>query len=180
MVLLAAGCSVSTGEGEASGTVSAPGCDLVNATYTLDPTFFAASVVEGQLEIRVQRGSDFEDKSDGFVALVRNASLVRREHIGLPIDLADLDDGLATMTLYLNETCPPSRRTPPVAYQARSGTLVFQNIYAPAVDADDVEIAGHFQDVRFVDPSAPNTRFAVLSGRFRFLYNRGRPAQRFP
>ncbi len=34
--------------------------------------------------------------------------------------------------------------------------------------------------VERVDPSDPDVRFATLSGRFEFLFNRGRPAQRFP
>ena len=52
-------------------------------------------------------------------------------------------------------------------------------IYAPEVNKDQVRIAAELTNVRFEDPRNDD-RFAVLSGRFDFLYVRGSPAQRFP
>lgn len=174
------GCSVGSGEGEVQGTVNAPSCELDMADYDLDPTFFGADPVEELLEIRIQRGSDLEAYSDGLGILVRDAKRVRAELIGIPIELTGEADALVQMSFYLNETCPPDRRTGPVHYEAVAGLIVFENIYAPTLTEDDVETAARFNDVSFVDPESPDERHARLSGRFRFLYTRGRPAQRFP
>ena len=178
--LLCAGCSVGGGEGSVTGTVNAPDCDLEMEDYSLEPTFFGSDTVDGQLEIRLQRGSDFEVFSDGLSILVRDAKLVRGELIGVPIELEANEEDLVQIVFYLNDTCPPGRRDPPVAYEAASGFIVFQNIYAPELTDDDVENAARFTDVLFVDPSEPETRNALLTGEFRFLHTRGRPAQRFP
>ena len=173
-------CSVGSGEGSVTGTVNAPECDLEMAAYDLEPTFFGADPVEEQLEIRIQRGSDFEQFSDGLTILVRDASMVRAELIGIPIELTGEFSDLVQMNVYLNETCPAGRRELPVSLQAVAGFIVFQNIYAPTLTEDDVENAARFTDVSFVDRESPDERNATLTGDFVFLHNRGRPAQRFP
>ncbi len=178
--LLLVGCSVGGGEGQVEGIVNAPDCDLEMKRYELDPTFFGADPVEEMLEIRIQHGSDLEAFSDGLGVLVRDAAMVRGTLIGVPIELTDEAEPLVQMSFYLNETCRPDRRSLPVNYVATSGFVVFENIYAPRLTEDDVEIAARFTDVLFVDPSEPEERNATLSGRFRFLHTRGRPAQRFP
>jgi hypothetical protein len=48
------------------------------------------------------------------------------------------------------------------------------------VDERDVETEAILQEVTFTDPSSASPRSATLSGEIKFLYNRGRPAQRFP
>lgn len=179
-LLLLWGCSVGVGEGEVRGTVTAPSCGLEMAGYDLEPTFFGADPVEELLEIRIQRGSDLETYSDGLGVLVRDAKQVRSEWIGIPIELTGDSEALVQMNFYLDETCPPDRRTGPVNYEAVAGFIVFENIYAPTLTEDDVETAARFDDVSFVDPERPEERHARLSGRFRFLHTRGRPAQRFP
>ena len=62
---------------------------------------------------------------------------------------------------------------------AVSGTIRFDEIYAPKVDAEEVEISATIENVRFEDPRNAD-RWAELSGDFTFLYVRGSPAQRFP
>ena len=174
------GCSVGGGEGSLTATVNAPECGLTMSPFELDLTFFGSDTVEEQLEIRLQLGSDFEVFSDGLSILVRDAALVRGELIGVPIELTGDEEDLVQMVFYLNDTCPPGRRDPPVAYQAAAGFIVFQNIYAPELTDDDVENAARFTDVLFVDPSEPDVRNALVTAEFRFLHTRGRPAQRFP
>lgn len=176
----ATGCAVGTGEGEAKGSVTAPECGgLDGSEYSLKPSFFAGASVEGQLEIRIQRGSDLEDKSDGLVVLIKDADMVKRDLLGTPIELTE--DGLVQMSLYLNDSCPPSISRGPVNFRSVAGSITFQNIYAPNVDSGDVETAARFENVLLVE-DADNVAAgqAFLSGHFRFLYNRGRPAQRFP
>lgn len=182
LVLLAllSGCSVGSGEGQLTGRVNAPSCDLNMADYALTPTFFGADPFEEMMEMRIQEGSDLETFSDGLTVLVLDAARVRADLLGVPIELTGESDALVQMNFYLNATCPPGRSDTPVNYQAVSGTIIFQNMYAPRLTEDDVETSARFDDVLFVDPGHPELRNAVLSGHFRFLHSRGRPAQRFP
>ncbi|MFW5925587.1 MAG: hypothetical protein ACOC9O_03095 [Myxococcota bacterium] len=181
-----AGCSVGVGEGSATGQVWAPTCDLDGDDYDMEPSFFGADVlVDGAdlLEIRMQRGSDRPEVSDGLVVQVNGASTVHAM-LGTPIDLSDTDaDALAEMSLYLNDTCPFEIGDPaeaPVAYVSTGGTLTFSAIYAPEVDDSGKVITATFEDVELVDPADPAERRAVLSGDFDFIFSRGRPAQPFP
>jgi hypothetical protein len=182
-----ASCSVGHGEGEVDGVVAIEGCRR-EGPYQLRPTVFLAESVEEVLKIRVQRGSDIEVYSDGLTVLVEDATLVRRAYLGQPIAVGEqlLPDGgeardvpRVDVTLFLNESCPAERTRTPVTLSAVSGTIRFDAIYAPKVDKDDVRIAAEMVDVRFEDPRVDD-RFAVLNGRFDFLYVRGSPAQRFP
>jgi hypothetical protein len=174
-------CSVGTGAGEVSGIVNAPDCEMNNAAYDLQPTFFGGDdAVDDQLELRVQRGSDLENKSDGLLIHIFDPAAIRLERLGQPIALTGEASSPVHMGLYLNESCPITRTSVPANYAAVSGTITFLNLYAPTVDEDDVETVAHFSAVRLIDRSAPDVRWAELSGSFRFLFNRGRPAQRFP
>lgn len=184
--LLLAACNVGTGRGEINATVSAPGCGLEDASFEIDPSFFAANRVENVdfrddlLEIRVQRNSDFEDQSDGIDVIVHELNRVERELLGEPLELgAPRDERIVDLTLYLNKRCAPESDELPVNYVATSGTIVFDAIYAPAVD-NDRQITAEFDDVRVEDPKSADVRHGQISGQFRFLFTRGRPAQRFP
>lgn len=180
--LAVAGCTAGNGEGEASGIVNAPRCGLEGEPFDLSPSFFVADPTDDErvLEIRIQRDSNFEDKADGLAVLVLDANRVKEELLGLPIDFADGDDALVRMSLYLNERCPVLRDEVPVSYTAVEGTITFVQIYAPDIDDGDKTIAATFDDVLFTDLRDPETRNATMSGAFRFIFNRGRPAQRFP
>lgn len=176
--LIATGCSVGSGDGDVFGTVSAPDCDLEADSYDLNPNFFAASLIDDeQLEIRIQRGGDLERFSDGIVIVVFDTTMVREELLGMPIELGE--SAPVRMTLYMNDTCPLDRDDVPVTYDARKGAIVFRRIYAPDV-SDDADIVGDFTGVVLEDLAEPMIRNAVLDGEFRFFYDRGRPAQRFP
>lgn len=174
------GCSVGTGTGEISGTVTALDCDLREAPFDLDPNFFGGEVIDRSLAIRVQRGSDLQVFSDGLFILVQDSAEVRRERLGAAIDVSDGRRALVQMTLYLNETCKPGRREAPVAMVGVEGTAVFEHIYAPQLDDQDVLTRVLLENVRFIDRERPEERHAEISGNFEFAYNRGRPAQRYP
>jgi hypothetical protein len=176
---------VGEGEGWASAEVWAPDCDLEGDAYELRPTFFGSEAQPGDtLLIRMQRGSDSPQVSDGILIQVLGASTVQAELLGSPIDLgADDGDPRVIMTLYLNETCPvilerPENRS--VAYTAVAGALTFDAIYAPEASGSDKEIAARFDDVLLVDAHDPDNLRAVASGELQFLHVRGRPAQAFP
>ncbi|MEM9070946.1 MAG: hypothetical protein AAGE52_20720 [Myxococcota bacterium] len=171
-------CSVGVGEGEASGLVTAPDCGLEGREFNLRPDFFVADEFEDQLEIRMQNGGDYEFLSNGIAIYVDDVE-IEEARLGTPIPLSAEAGAPIRMTLYLHKRCIFDRDVPPVHYVAAEGTITFEDIFAPDFD-DDRRIAGRFDDVRFVDTSRPEERFALFSGNFDFLFNRGRPAQRFP
>jgi hypothetical protein len=179
--LLAGGCDVGSGTGSATGVVSAPGCGLDAEPFDLHPDFFTIDPIEGFAELRVQHGSEIEDRSDVLLIFVADTADVETSRLGEPIAVdLDASDGVS-MSLALNETChvDDEREDVPVNYIAVSGTITFSAIYAPSVDGDH-RTAATFEDVRFIDPSDPDARYAVLSGDFDFDYSRKKPAQRFP
>ncbi len=185
LALLAAGCSVGEGQGEIGGDVVASDfCMLDQPDYELVPSFFAGEVIETQLNIRVQRGSALEQFADGLAIQVLDVNEVKRQRIGLPIPLTGEDAALVQIIFYLNETCPAGfpneHRRRAVVMEAVAGTITFDAIYAPDIEAGATGIEAELTDVRFIDPATPDERNATLSGSFSFFYQRGAPAQRFP
>lgn len=183
--LLAAGCSVGEGQGEIGGeVVVADFCDLDQPDYQLVPSFFAGEVIETQLNIRVQRGSALEQFADGLMIQVLDVNAVKSQRIGLPIPLTGADDALVQIIFYMNETCeagfPNEHRRRAVVMEAVGGTITFDAIYAPDIDAGATGIEADLSDVRLIDEAMPDQRNATLSGSFSFFYQRGAPAQRFP
>jgi len=176
-LLLSIACSVGHGEGEVGGTISIAECSV--GAYELHPTVFFAESAEELLKIRIQRGSDVEVRSDGLSVLVEDAALVKRMFLDQSVQVAVDDEPRIDLSIYLNETCPAERDRTPVALAAVSGSVRFTAIYAPEVSKSQVRIAAELTNVRFEDPRVDD-RFAVLNGRFDFLYVRGSPAQRFP
>jgi hypothetical protein len=176
MLGLGMACSVGVGEGSVEGMVTAPGCDLENEPYSLLPTFFGGEVldVDDQLEIRIQRGGNLEGFSDGVRILVKDPTTLRESMLGAAIPLSA--EGPVDVNLYLNETCPVEFDRVPINLEAVSGSITFTSLYAPEVSTDDVVIEATF-DGTFAGAEGWS---ATLAGQFRFLFNRGRPAQRYP
>ncbi len=182
---LLAGCSVGEGQGEIGGEVVAAGyCNLDRPDYELRPTFFGGEVTENQLNIRIQRGSRVESFADGLMLQVLDLNEVKSQRIGLPIPLTGEDTALVQIIFYLNASCdsgfPNELRRRPVAMEAVAGSITFDAIYAPDIDAGATQTAAVLTDVRFVDAGAPDQQNATLNGSFSFFYQRGSPAQRFP
>ncbi len=190
--ILAAACSVGQGRGQMTGSVVDTTCDVDIPAYSLEPTFFAADVVEernadeprSRLTLRIQRGSYREGDSDGVLVFVRDANELHRSALGVPIPLDGSVDAPVQMTLYLNETCesgfPREFWQVPLVLAAQQGTITFDRIYAPDVDPQNTEITGRFEGVLFASDERPGERFAVMDGSFSFFFQRGRPAQPFP
>ncbi len=185
-LIAASGCSVGVGQGTVQGTVSAPGCNLSEAPLSLRPTFFSAEAIDDPadphgsfLTIRIQHGSDGELISDGIDILVPDSAEVQQSQLdqALQVGVTGQDVG---MNLFLNDTCPAGLDKQAVNYLGVSGTITFRSIYAPSVNTSSVEIAGSFTNVHLVDRTRPSDRWATIDGSFRFLFNRGQPAQRFP
>jgi hypothetical protein len=164
--------------------INVPQCEINDADYSLAPTFWGGErVVDGQLEIRMQRSGALESASDGLRFLVRDPTMVKQGLIGTPIDIESLDplQPLIRVSLYLNETCPVEiLERIPVNYESVAGTITFDSIYAPEVDDQDFRIALRFEGIRFEADTRSGAHYAVMDGEMDFLFNRGRPAQRYP
>lgn len=144
--------------------------------FDLRPNFYAADEFEGSLSIRIQRGSDFAYLSNGLTIFVADTEL-ETGRLGTPIPLSEEAGAPVRVNLYLNKRCQVYRDDAPVNYIAVEGDIVFDSIYAPELDENQLAIVGRFENVRFVDTSRPEERFAIFSAEFNFLFNRGRPAQ---
>lgn len=87
---LVSGCSLGQGEGSVhSDELYAKDCWC--STYDLRPDFFAAVPYRDTLQIRVQRGTDLQEVSDGLavlvddVASIRGSLLNKKLSVGLPL-----------------------------------------------------------------------------------------------
>lgn len=74
---LSMGCSLGQGEGKVSSD-KLIATDCWNDQYDLQPDFFAAIPYRDTQVIRVQRGSDLEEVSDGLDVLVDQTSTIRQ------------------------------------------------------------------------------------------------------
>ncbi|MCA9617228.1 MAG: hypothetical protein H6722_23780 [Sandaracinus sp.] len=177
MLVLAFGCSVGVGEGELTGVITDPVCGLEGAAVDVGPNFFVADDDRDGVVIRVQKGGDFLVLSDGLSIAVADAA---REvgRLGTPVEVGP--EGDVRMTFHYNHTCGFDRDRSATVLTAVEGTITFDALWAPEVDGDQLESSASFSGVRFVDLARPDERFAVLDGWFRFFFNRGRPAQRYP
>lgn len=179
-LLVLVGCHTGSGDGEVTGSVTSVACDLDGA-FSFEPSFFAANASHDVLEIRLQSSSAFPDVVDGLTVAVNHVPEVLAS-LGAPIPIALTGaEALVQLTMVFGKTCPVHLADGvPVLMSAIEGEIVFDALYSPEHPTDSKRIAGHFEDVRFVDPASPDESFAVLSGHFDFLYSRGRPAQPFP
>jgi len=179
-VLGLSSCNPGAGVGEVRGVVTVRDCGLVDAPFDLAPDFFVAEGQHGGLHVRIQRGSDLPLRSDGLWIDVLSSRALLDAGLGtpVPVDSGSREDAVK-VSLYLNATCPADRSERPVLLEGVAGTVTFSELYDPDAEGPPA-IVGTLDEVLLVDPAAPEARRATLSGRFDFLYNRGRPAQRFP
>ena len=170
-------CASGRGEGSVIGQVWAPECDLTGEPFSLNPNYFAmqpSSTVE-IIDIRIQRGSDIPNLSNGLSVFIAEPEMVRDEMLGTDIELRRFDPAVE-LTIYLNSTCPTDI---PVVYRSISGTIRFDELYIPWESNENRLTTAEFTDVELVDTDDPENRRALISGDFTFLFQRGRPAQNF-
>jgi hypothetical protein len=141
---IALGCSV----GEGSGTVSSDRLfvrDCWQGEFDLRPTFFGANPFRDTMSIRVQRGGQIEDISDGVIVLINDTEFVRenlgaRLQLGLPvgvrptgIPVGALQNGSRVhLTLYLNDTCHLQN----VGLHAVDGWIRFDSLFSGNLNED--------------------------------------------
>ena len=155
--MLSAGCSVGEGNGQVtSENLLVPDC--WNGQFDLEPSFFAANPFENTVTLRIQRGTDSSEVSDGVLILLQDVERIREELLGQPIALG-LPAGvsppgfalqssgappLASLVLYLNRTCHVQNRS----LYALDGTITFSALFSGDRNedqSDDRLTAGSFQ-----------------------------------
>ena len=198
LALSLAACS--TGEGE--GSVKSDQLfidDCWNGPFDLEPSFFGAEPAADSLIIRVQRGDNYEEVSDGLLVLVKDVGQIRGSSlgaglkVGLPPGVSppgvpvtyDPNPPLVSLALYLNATCHSQNGT----IYAVDGSITFDSLFSGdpnESNADDrlteAEFEATFTDPRDIQPGGgyDASRSSVVRGWFRFYFQRGQPAQPFP
>ncbi len=203
------GCTVGEGEGSVrSDQLFIEDC--WDGPFDLQPTFFGANPYrEQEILVRVQRGNNIQELSDGLTVLVSDAPRIREELLGQPISVgmppgvsppgvpleASADPPIVSLALYLHNTCHRENGTvfsvdpDQLEAGAASSTITFLSLFSGDLNeknADDrlteAQFGVWFADPRDRDASGriPAERTSYVEGRFRFYFQRGQPAQPFP
>lgn len=193
-----------TGEGE--GVVRSDKLfvrDCWDGEFDLKPDFFGANPFthpEGtELFIRIQRGDNTEDVSDGVLIVIEDVGLIRKSppnqafELGLPAGVtipgqpvvADPDPPKVSLSLYLMDTCQAQN---PVLVSV-GGSIRFSSLFSGDPNENDAadrltaaEFTADITDprTRNVDGTYPEGTVSTLTGWFDFYFQRGQPAQPFP
>lgn len=143
-LLLLSGCSLGQGEGKVY-SEKLVATDCWSSEYDMQPDFFAAIPYRNTLQIRVQRGNDISEVSDGLAVLVDDVEAVRTQYLGKPLSVrlpagvappgtpvgkSPLPDpsepALVHMSLNLERSCHNQN----IVLQAISGTIVFDQLFS--------------------------------------------------
>jgi hypothetical protein len=206
---LATACSQGVGEGSVkSDRLYISNC--WNGPFDLGPNFFGAiPFSKDVISIRVQRGDDNQEVSDGLNVLVNDVKEIRSSTVDQGVDGGvglgeDIEVGLPTgvtppgmpirlnehppvvsLTLYLQDTCHLQNGT---VYSV-AGTINFTKLFsgdANETNSDDRLTEASF-DATFADPRDMNADYTFdenvtshVAGWFKFYFQRGQPAQPFP
>lgn len=205
--LLLGPCACSVGQGTGyvrSEKLQVPGC--YEGDFDLNPDFFAANPFEDTLTIRVQRGEQDIQVSDGFTLLVNDVPDARSKLgvdllLGLPVGVSPLGFPLpelpsppaASLSLYLNGSCR-SQNALLMAYQ---GHVTFKYLFSgdPNEDNSEDRLTEGTLDAWVIDPrqavaqtpvdagaafAFPEAQASHILAGFKFVFHRGTPAQPFP
>jgi len=192
-------CTVGEGQGDVTSShLIVSGC--WDGPFKLSPDFFAANPDQQEsLGIRVQRGDNIEDVSDGLYVLVNDLGEVR-QHLkeaipvgmprgvtppGVPIKLVE-NPPKVSLALYLHNTCHQQNGT----IYSVSGTITFNSLFSgdPNESSSENRLTDATFTADFADPrelaDAPDdaAKTAITSpvvGSFHFYFQRGQPAQPF-
>jgi hypothetical protein len=189
--------SCTTGEGE--GAVKSEQLyieDCWNGPFDLDPSFFAAEPAAESLIIRVQRGDNMEEVSDGLMVLINDLEEVRAaggsQEVGMPAGVSppgvpityNANPPKVSLALYLNDTCHSQNAT----VYSIGGSIEFSSLFSGDPNEDDAEdrLTDASFEATFADPrdtaggAGDGSSTSVVTGWFRFYFQRGQPAQPFP
>jgi hypothetical protein len=198
----ALGCTVGEGEGRVSSAqLWVAGC--WNGAFDLNPDFFGVNPDPGEsLTIRVQRGDNIEDVSDGLIVLVNDLPAVRQQlgqelDVGMPrgvtpsgVPFLPVEEQPAppkvSLVLYLHNSCHQQNGT----IYSTSGKITFSSLFSgdPNESSSEARLTDAIFDAQFADPrelvdlQTEDERDAVRSrvtGNFHFFFQRGQPSQPF-
>lgn len=191
------GCSVGEGEGWVrSDRLYIQDC--VNGKFDLGPDFFGANSFRGDaLQIRVQRGDNIEELSDGLMVLVNDLPTQRARvgqaiSVGMPVGVSppgvpivyNDDPPAVSLALYLHDSCHVENGT----VYSIAGTITFKSIFSgdPNEESSDLRLTDATFDATFADPrqlvgaaAEDESLKSRVTGYFRFFFQRGQPAQPF-
>jgi hypothetical protein len=193
---LGTGCTVGDGSGEVTAKrLYLKGC--WNGSFNLQPDFFAANAYRSEsLQIRVQRGDNNQEASDGLTVLVRDLGEVKKRlgtaiPVGVPEGVAPPGQPLTgepgplvSISLYLHQTCHEQNS----ATYSVSGNITFNSIFSgdPNEEDSDARLTDATFNVQFADPrelvdatDAEAVTSSDVIGKFNFFFQRGQPAQPF-
>lgn len=141
---LLAGCSLGQGEGKVY-SAQLVAADCWHGAYDMQPDFFAANPYRNTLQMRIQRGNDIQEVSDGLSVLIDDVERVRTQYLGKPLSVRlpagvappgtpvglspqpDADEpALVHMSLYLESSCHNQN----IILQAIRGTIVFDQLFS--------------------------------------------------
>jgi hypothetical protein len=191
------GCAVGEGEGRiTSDRLYVEDC--WNGPFDLRPTFFGANPYrEESLFIRVQRGDNIEEESDGLAIVVNDLQDLRQQieqpiPVGMPPGVsppgvpivANPNPPKVSLTLYLHNTCHSENAT----VYSIDGNITFHSLFSGdpnETNAEDrltdAEFTATFADPRQLATAEGDTEpfKSQVDGYFRFYFQRGQPAQPF-
>lgn len=197
LALASFGCTV----GEGKGWVKSDRLyieDCWNGPFDLGPDFFGAdSFREDALIVRVQRGDNIEELSDGLLIVINDLP-TQRARIGEPIAVGlppgvsppgvpvtyNPDPPPVSMSLYLHASCHIENGT----VYSTDGTITFNSLFSgdPNENDSDKRLTDATFDATFADPrllvgagADDPTLKSHVTGYFHFFFQRGQPAQPF-
>lgn len=110
------GCSLGKGGGAVhSDRLAAKAC--WNDVYDLEPDFFAAVPFRETLQIRVQRGNELQEVSDGLDVLVDDVGLIRGQYLDKPLSVR-LPVGVVPAGTPVGKSPPPPAGEPALVHMA--------------------------------------------------------------
>ena len=209
------GCTVGEGDGYVrSSRLYIRNC--WNGGFDLRPDFFAANPFSNNTQvIRVQRGDNLQEVSDGLMILVNDTKAVRDRlgeelEVGMPAGVAcpgrpvvyDADPALVNMSLYLHDSCHTQEGATihsldPAADPSGlggamamlGGTITFNKLFSGDINEKDgsERLTEARFEARFGNPcdhppggTQNEDLVSMVSGYFKFYFQRGQPAQPFP
>ncbi|HEY6726298.1 MAG TPA: hypothetical protein VI197_19815 [Polyangiaceae bacterium] len=209
------GCTVGEGDGYVKSTKLYIR-DCWNGGFDLRPDFFATNPFSDSTQvIRVQRGDNLQEVSDGLMILVNDTNAVRERlgdelEVGMPVGVScpgrpvvyDENPALVNMSLYLHDSCHTQEGATIHSLDAvedagglggavamLGGTITFNKLFSGDINEQDgsERLTEASFEVRFGSPcdhppgGLQNADLvSVVTGYFKFYFQRGQPAQPFP
>lgn len=198
-VAMLGGCTVGEGDGWIKSTRLYIR-DCWNGGFDLGPDFFASSPFSEETQvIRVQRGDNLQEVSDGLMILVNDTAAVR-DQLGQPLAVGtpkgiqcpgwplvyQPDPPLVNMSLYLHDSCHTQEGA---TVHSISGTITFNDLFSGDINEQDgserltdASFTATFANPCDLPPGQDEDPAlkSEVTGYFKFFFQRGQPAQPFP